>query len=56
MTYVTRVLQMLEASSNASRFTVTNIFTVAFYSKWNHVSRSRVAVNGIIILSMIDKV
>jgi hypothetical protein len=30
------------------RFAVNNIFTVAFCSTWNHFSRSRVVVNGIV--------
>ena len=33
-----------------SRFTVNNIFTVAFCSRWSHDSRSRVAVNGITVM------
>ena len=33
-----------------SRFAVNNIFIVAFCSKWNHVSRSRVTVNGITVM------
>ncbi len=35
-----------------SRFSVNNIFTVVFYSKWIHVSRSRVTVNGISLMSV----
>jgi hypothetical protein len=32
------------------RRAVNNIFTVAFCSKWNHVPRSRVVVNGIALM------
>jgi hypothetical protein len=39
-------------SRNASRFAVNNIFTVAFCSKCNHVSRSRFAVNGITVMDI----
>ena len=41
---------IIQKSRNASRFAVNNIFTVAFCSKWSHVSRSRVAVNGIAVM------
>jgi hypothetical protein len=38
-------------SSFSSRFAVNNIFTVAFCSKLNHVSHSRVTVNGITLMT-----
>ena len=50
--YVICVLQMLEASRNASCFAVNNILTVAFCSEWNRVSRSRFAVNGIELIGV----
>jgi hypothetical protein len=43
---------IIQKSRNASRFAVNNIFTVSFCSKSNHVSRSRVAVNGITVMDM----
>ena len=39
-------------SRNTSRFAVNNFFIVAFWSKSNHVSRSRVAVNGITVIPL----
>jgi hypothetical protein len=38
---------IISQSRNTSRFAVNNIFTVVF---WNHVSRSRVEVNGITVM------